>query len=133
LICARLDVVDVIVPAQVVAYCYSKENIDKIERVQRRAARYVYNNYDYSSSVTTMLENLKWQPLEERRMNTRLCLLYKAVNGLVAIPVQQYLIPLLKLCWTQVLFNKHRMQVKCISLFNLTRLSLDVTFVLVLN
>ena len=29
---------------------------------------------------------------------------------------------LLKLCWTQVLFNKHRMQVKCISLFNLTRL-----------
>jgi hypothetical protein len=53
-----------------------------------------HNNYDYSSSVTTMLENLKWQPLEERRMNTRLCLLYKAVNGLVAIPVQQYLIPL---------------------------------------
>jgi hypothetical protein len=49
---------------------YTKENIDKIERVQRRAARYVYNNYDYSSSVTTMLENLKWQPLEERRMNT---------------------------------------------------------------
>jgi hypothetical protein len=24
---------------------YTKENIDKIERVQRRAARYVYNNY----------------------------------------------------------------------------------------
>jgi hypothetical protein len=36
---------------------YTKENIYKIERVQRRAARYVYNNYDYSSSVTTMLEN----------------------------------------------------------------------------
>jgi hypothetical protein len=29
---------------------------------------------------------------------------------------------LLKLCLTQVIFNKHRMQVKCISLFNLTRL-----------
>ena len=29
---------------------------------------------------------------------------------------------LLKLCLTQVLFNKCRMQVKCISLFNLTRL-----------
>jgi hypothetical protein len=47
-----------------------------------------------------MLENLKWQPLEERRMNTRICLLYKAVNGLVAIPVQQYLIPLNKLLYT---------------------------------
>jgi hypothetical protein len=43
---------------------YTKENIDKLERVQRRAARYVYNNYDYSPSVTTKLENLKWQPLE---------------------------------------------------------------------
>jgi hypothetical protein len=31
---------------------YTKENIDKIERVQRRAARYVYNNYDYSSMST---------------------------------------------------------------------------------
>jgi hypothetical protein len=30
---------------------YTKENIDKIERVQRRAARYVYNNYDYSSRI----------------------------------------------------------------------------------
>jgi hypothetical protein len=28
----------------------------------------------------------------------------------------------LKLCLTQVLFNKRRMQVKCLSLFNLTRL-----------
>jgi predicted double-glycine peptidase len=58
-----------------------KENIDTIERIQRRAARYVYYNYDYSSSVTTMLENLKCQPLEERRMNTRLCLFYKAVGA----------------------------------------------------
>ena len=37
---------------------YTKENIDKIERIQRRVARYVYNNYEYSSSVTTMLENI---------------------------------------------------------------------------
>jgi hypothetical protein len=29
---------------------------------------------------------------------------------------------LLQLCLTQMLFNKRRMQVKCISLFNLTRL-----------
>jgi hypothetical protein len=35
---------------------YTKENIDKIERVQIRAARYVYNNYDYSSSVTTKIK-----------------------------------------------------------------------------
>ena len=40
---------------------YTKENIDKIERVQRRAARYVYYNYDYSSSVTTMIAALVYQ------------------------------------------------------------------------
>jgi hypothetical protein len=37
--------------------------------------------------------------------------------------------PLLKLCWTQVLFNKHRMQVKCISLFNLTWLFTCTRFI----
>lgn len=36
---------------------YTQENIDKIERVQRRAARYVYNDYRNDSSVTDMLRD----------------------------------------------------------------------------
>ena len=39
---------------------------------------------DYS--VTQMLRDLKWQPLADRRRDQRLILLYKTVNGLVAIP-----------------------------------------------
>lgn len=42
---------------------YTQENIDKIERVQRRAARYVYNDYRNDSSVTDMLNRLNWKPL----------------------------------------------------------------------
>ena len=33
-----------------------------------------------------MMEELKWQPLSERRRDQRLLLLYKIIHGLVAIP-----------------------------------------------
>jgi hypothetical protein len=39
-----------------------------------------------SSSVTAMMESLKWTPLAERRRELRLILLFKIVNDLVAIP-----------------------------------------------
>ncbi|XP_071128224.1 uncharacterized protein [Mytilus edulis] len=73
---------------------YTQENIDKIERVQRRAARYIFNDYSNESSVTSMISKLSWIPLYKRRVNIRLCLCYKIVNGLVAIPTDTYLIPL---------------------------------------
>ena len=38
-----------------------------------------------------MLKELKWQPLAERRKDQRLCLLYKILNDLVAIPADQYI------------------------------------------
>ena len=47
-----------------------------IEKVQRRAARWVTNQHDSMSSVTAMLKELDWQPLELRRVHSRLCLLY---------------------------------------------------------
>jgi hypothetical protein len=72
---------------------YTKENINKIEMVQRRAARFVTNRYHNTSSVTELLTNLGWQPLAKRRADARLCLMYKIVNGLVAIPAHTYLIP----------------------------------------
>jgi hypothetical protein len=75
---------------------YTQENITKLEKVQRRAARYVMNDYRHDSSVTNMLSQLKWIPLQERRLNIRLCLFYKTVYGLVAIPSAQYLTPLVR-------------------------------------
>jgi ribonuclease P/MRP protein subunit RPP40 len=69
---------------------HTKTNIDKLEKVQRRAARFTLNNYSYppapNSSVTTMLANLGWQPLHTRRTVTRLTFLYKIVHQTIAIP-----------------------------------------------
>ena len=72
---------------------YTQENINKIEMVQRRAARYATNNYDRTSSVTEMIDTLNWRTLEQRRADSRLSLFYKIVNNLVEIPSSKYLSP----------------------------------------
>jgi len=81
---------------------------NQLEGVQRRAARFVFNNYislyNYTPpsgpytpwtthSVTSMIRTLGWKPLEQRRGEARLVLFYKAVHGIVAIPVSQFLTP----------------------------------------
>ena len=53
----------------------------------------VANQHDSMSSVTAMLKELNWQPLELRRVHSRLCLLYQITNGIVATPHIPYLIP----------------------------------------
>ena len=62
--------------ASVVWSPYTKDNINKIEKVQRRAARWVTNDYSSYSSVTDMLSNLGWRSLENRRTDTRLAMFY---------------------------------------------------------
>ena len=53
-----------------------------LERVQRRAARYVFNSYTDRTPgcVTNMLEKLEWEPLSVRRHNNRLIMLYRFLN-----------------------------------------------------
>ena len=55
---------------------YTKRNIDKLEAVQRRAARFVTSNYSYTSSVTAMMETLNWNTLHARRNILRLIMFY---------------------------------------------------------
>ena len=71
---------------------YTKENKSKIEKVQRRAARWVSNDYSTCSSVTDMLSNLGWRSLEYRRIDARLTMFYKIVYGLVAVPLPSYFV-----------------------------------------
>jgi hypothetical protein len=70
-----------------------KYHINNIEKVQRRAARFVCKDYSHEASVTQMLTNLQWPPLYIRRMTFRLVMFYKIVNNHVAIPAGPYLIP----------------------------------------
>ena len=65
----------------------------QLEKIQRRAARWTTSNYDYRSSVTAMLDQLGWRSLAQRRADARLCLFYKIVHGLVAVPLPDYIIP----------------------------------------
>ena len=65
---------------------YLTGDINKLENIQRRAVRFVKNDYSRQSSVTSMMKDLNWQPLSERRRDQRLTLFFKIVNSLVAIP-----------------------------------------------
>ena len=46
---------------------YQKYNSDKVERLHRRAARFVKSRYSRYSSVSDMLHVLEWTPLSQRR------------------------------------------------------------------
>jgi hypothetical protein len=67
------------------------ETASKLEKVQRRAARYVTNRYHNISSVSAMLNHLQLPTLEHRRNLNRITMLYKITNNLIAVDPKRYL------------------------------------------
>ena len=67
------------------------KDAELLESVQRRGARFVKQDYGQRSSVTAMLADLKWMPLKDRPRETRLALLFKILNGKVAVEAQDIL------------------------------------------
>ena len=62
-------------------------HIDNLEKVQKRGARFVTNNYRMETGNSEFnLNELEWPKLEERRLENRLNLLQKARLKLVDIP-----------------------------------------------
>ena len=73
---------------------YTTVDTNKLERIQRRAARFITGGYKSreEGSVTKMLAELELESLQSRRTSQRLILLYKVVEGLVpAIKPEDYL------------------------------------------
>ena len=70
---------------------HERVDINKIEMVQRRGARFVKHQYHDRSSVTDILEDLKWKSLEKRRKESRLTMMYKLVKQQVAIDPDKHL------------------------------------------
>ena len=62
-----------------------KEAINRLEQVQRRAARWVNNRYRRTSSVNNMLQDLAWPSLQARRKQIRLATFYQYHNKLIHI------------------------------------------------
>ena len=69
----------------------TKDGTDRVEAVQRRAARYVCNQYGRTESVTKMINELDWESLSSRRTKIQLTMLYKIINHLIDIPPDPYL------------------------------------------
>ncbi|KAH3817171.1 hypothetical protein DPMN_118701 [Dreissena polymorpha] len=60
--------------------------------IQRSAARYILNDYGYTSSVSDMISALNWKTLEYRRRQATLVMFFKIRNDLVAVDLH-HLIP----------------------------------------
>ena len=66
---------------------YLQGDIDKLERIQNRAVRFIKKDYKSRDpgSVTSMKRELEIDTLEERRLSLRLILMYKVVEGLAPV------------------------------------------------
>ena len=59
--------------------------------VLRRTDRFVSNDFSPSSSVTSMLNDLKWDNIENRRTTQRLATLHKILHEEIDIPHHNYI------------------------------------------
>ena len=68
-----------------------KDSINKVEAVQHRIARFATADYQRTSSITAMLQQLQWQTLQSRRAYTQTVMMYRIVYNLVDIPAEHHL------------------------------------------
>ena len=66
----------------------------QLEMVQRRSARWTLSRYGNTSSVGTMLRQLDWTSLSDRREQARLTMMYKLSHSLVKVDTTSRLAPL---------------------------------------
>ena len=68
---------------------HQKTDIEMLEKIQKRAARFVTGNYTLKEGNTKInMQRLCWHPLEERRAQAKVLNLYKAMNGTIHIPLE---------------------------------------------
>ena len=59
---------------------YTQVNINKLEMVQHRAARFITDKYSYQVNVTAMLAKQDLPSLAQRRDNMKLVTFHKIIN-----------------------------------------------------
>jgi hypothetical protein len=60
----------------------SNVNLDTVQRLQNRAARLITGNYDYNVRGLTLVKELGWLNIRERRDYLTALLVYKSLNGI---------------------------------------------------
>ena len=69
---------------------YYNTDIYRLEKVQRRAARWVLSDYNRQTSITSLLSTLNWSTLQQRRLSSRLTLFYKIIKNQLPITFPSY-------------------------------------------
>jgi hypothetical protein len=75
---------------------YRKQDIDRLERIQRNAVRFISGDYWTTTPgfVTGLLAKHKLPPLQDHGESLRLLFFFKVVEGLVpALPPDQFVTP----------------------------------------
>lgn len=72
---------------------HTSANIKKLERVQRKSIRFIYNAYRRNTSPSTLLESSDLEPLERRRSRERLKLFYQIYHSNLGIDKTKYILP----------------------------------------
>jgi len=67
--------------------------INKLEAIQKHAARFIMSDYHRGSSVTKMLNSLKWKPVAIQHKELCLLMFYKIINKIVELSEPDYIIP----------------------------------------
>ena len=77
---------------------YTKKNIDQLESVQKRAARFILGDYISRTPgcASQMVDSLGLSPLDIRRKTRRLCMLKQANLGHSSLPIGHLLQPVLR-------------------------------------
>lgn len=70
---------------------HTHNNINKLEAIQNKAARWIRRDYRHTTSVTLLKQSIKLDPLATRRQIHRQQMLYKITNNLVDINKDTYL------------------------------------------
>ena len=61
---------------------YTQKDIDMVEQVQSRAARFIFNNYSRLASISEMLTDFNWATLTHSRKEQKAVMLYKILHHL---------------------------------------------------
>ncbi len=70
---------------------HTRRNIDRLEQINTKAARFITNNYTQTPGITTHLkQRINMNPLHIRRQAHRLTLMYKITNNYIDIDPHTY-------------------------------------------
>ena len=70
---------------------YLQKDLLAVKAVQRRCARFIYNNYSSYASVTNMLESLNWPSLAQCRIEDKAITMFNIMHQLLDTPIDNIL------------------------------------------